>query len=103
MASREADQDLSHAKDGPVEQDRPANALKSNPEQGRRTVEPTNILDALPTPGQQDIEFELPLRQKALLERSPSPHRFHGTILDVSPRRVARSRRRPVLISDAGP
>ena len=72
MTSREANQDFSRArreaKSGLViirERGRPANVLMSYEEYPRLTERRTNIVDALQMPGQKDIEFKLPPRQKA--------------------------------------
>jgi len=72
MTSREANQDFSRAKrearTGPViitERGRPANVLLSYEDYQRLTERRTNIVDALQMPGQEEIEFEPPPRQKA--------------------------------------
>lgn len=72
MTSREANQDFSRAKreakSGPViitERGRPANVLLTYDEYRRLTERRTNIVDALQMPGQEEIEFEPPPRQKA--------------------------------------
>jgi prevent-host-death family protein len=72
MTSREANQDFSRAKrearSGPViitERGRPANVLLSYEEYRRLLSRRTNIVDALQMPGQEEIEFEPPARQKA--------------------------------------
>ncbi|MGO9399091.1 MAG: type II toxin-antitoxin system Phd/YefM family antitoxin [Xanthobacteraceae bacterium] len=72
MTSREANQDFSRAKReakaGPViitERGRPANVLLTYEEYRRLIERRTNIVDALQMPGQEDIEFEPPPRQKA--------------------------------------
>ncbi len=72
MTSREANQDFSRAKreakSGPViitERGRPANVLLSYDEYKRLTGRRTNIVDLLAMPGQEDVEFEAPQRQKA--------------------------------------
>jgi prevent-host-death family protein len=72
MTSREANQDFSRAKreakSGPViitERGRPANVLMSFEEYRRLTAGRRNIVDALQMPGQEDVEFEPPPRQKA--------------------------------------
>ena len=72
MTSREANQDFSRAKrearSEPViitERGQPASVLMSYDEYKRLTAKRTNIVDALQMPGQEDIEFEPPPRQKA--------------------------------------
>lgn len=72
MTSREANQDFSRAKreakSGPViitERGRPANVLMSYEEYRRLIGRRTNIVDALQMPGQEEVEFEPPPRQKA--------------------------------------
>jgi PHD/YefM family antitoxin component YafN of YafNO toxin-antitoxin module len=72
MTSREANQDFSRAKreskSGPViitERGRPANVLLCDEEYRRLISSRTNIVDALHMPGQEEIEFEPPPRQKA--------------------------------------
>jgi prevent-host-death family protein len=72
MTSREANQDFSRAKreakSGPViitERGRPANVLMSYDEYKRLTEKRTNIVDLLAMPGQEEVEFEPPQRQKA--------------------------------------
>jgi prevent-host-death family protein len=72
MTSREANQDFSRAKreakSGPViitERGRPANVLLTYEEYRRLAQRKANIVDALQMPGQEDIEFEPPPRQKA--------------------------------------
>jgi prevent-host-death family protein len=72
MTSREANQDFSRAKreakSGPViitERGRPANVLMSYDEYKRLTGKRTNIVDLLAMPGQEEVEFEPPQRQKA--------------------------------------
>ena len=71
MTSREANQDFSRAKreakTGPVlitERGRPANVLMSYDEYRRLTGKRTNIVDLLAMPGQEQVEFEPPPRQK---------------------------------------
>ncbi len=71
MTSREANQDFSRAKrearSGPVtitERGRPANVLLSYEEYRRLIAPRTNIVHALQMPGQEEIDFEPPLRQK---------------------------------------
>jgi prevent-host-death family protein len=72
MTSREANQDFSRAKreaqSGPVlitERGRPSNVLLSYDEYRRLTGKITNIVDRLAMPGQEEVEFEPPQRQKA--------------------------------------
>ncbi len=72
MTSREANQDFSRAKreakSGPViitERGRPANVLMSYEEYRRLIGRRTNIVDALQMPGQEEVDFEPPPRQKA--------------------------------------
>jgi len=72
MTSREANQDFSRAKrearTGPViitERGRPANVLMSYDEYKRLTDKPKSLFDLLAMPGQEDVEFEPPPRQKA--------------------------------------
>jgi prevent-host-death family protein len=72
MTSREANQDFSRAKreakKGPViitERGRPANVLLTYDEYQRLTGKPKSLLDLLAMPGQEEVEFELPPRQKA--------------------------------------
>ncbi len=72
MTSREANQDFSRAKreakSGPViitERGRPANVLMSYDEYQRLAGRRTNIVDLLAMPGQEEVEFEPPPRQKA--------------------------------------
>ena len=72
MTSRDANQDFSrakrNAKEGPViitERGRPANVLLSYEDYRRLIGGRRNIVDALQMPGQEDIEFEPPPRQKA--------------------------------------
>jgi prevent-host-death family protein len=72
MTSREANQDFSRAKrearTGPViitERGRPANVLMSYDEYKRLTDKPRSLFDLLAMPGQEDVEFEPPPRQKA--------------------------------------
>ena len=72
MTSREANQDFSRAKresrSGPViitERGRPANVLMSYEEYKRLTEKPRSLFDLLAMPGQEDVEFEPPPRQKA--------------------------------------
>jgi len=72
MTSREANQDFSRAKrearSGPViitERGRPVNVLLTYEEYRRLIGRQTNVVDALQMPGQEDIEFEPPPRQKA--------------------------------------
>jgi prevent-host-death family protein len=74
MSSREANQDFSRAKreakSGPLvitERGRPANVLMTYEEYQRLSASRTNILDALATPDQDEIDFEPPPRQKAKL------------------------------------
>jgi prevent-host-death family protein len=72
MTSREANQDFSRAKrearSGPVlitERGRPSIVLLSYDEYRRLTGKRTNIVDLLAMPGQEEVEFEPPQRQKA--------------------------------------
>ena len=72
MTSREANQDFSRAKrearSGPVlitERGRPSSVLLSYEEYRRLTGNRTNIVDLLAMPGQEEVEFEPPERQKA--------------------------------------
>ncbi len=72
MTSREANQDFSRAKreakSGPViitERGRPANVLMSYDEYKRLTEKPKSLFDLLAMPGQEEVEFEPPPRQKA--------------------------------------
>ena len=72
MTSREANQDFSRAKRearaGPVlttERGRPSSVLLSYDEYRRLTRQRTNIVDLLAMPGQEEVEFEPPQRQKA--------------------------------------
>jgi prevent-host-death family protein len=72
MTSREANQDFSRAKrearSGPVlitERGRPSSVLLSYDEYKRLTGKRTNIVDLLAMPGQEEVEFEPPQRQKA--------------------------------------
>lgn len=85
ITSREANQDFRRAKrearSAPVivtERGRPADVLLSYEKHwrliGRRTRR-TNIVDALQMPGQEEIEFEPPLRQKASWETTVWSHR----------------------------
>ena len=71
MTSREANQDFSRAKreakSGPVlitERGRPSTVLLSYDEYRRLTGERKNILDLLAMPGQEEVEFEPPPRDK---------------------------------------
>jgi prevent-host-death family protein len=72
MTSREANQDFSRAKreakKGPViitERGRPANVLLTYEEYRRLAGKPQSLLDLLAMPGQEEVEFEPPPRQKA--------------------------------------
>jgi len=72
MTSREANQDFSRAKRearlGPVlitERGRPSSVLLSYDEYQRLTGKRTNIVDLLAMPGQEEVEFELPPRDKS--------------------------------------
>jgi prevent-host-death family protein len=72
MTAREANQDFSRAKreakSGPViitERGRPANVLMTYDEYKRLIGKPKSLFDLLAAPGQEDVEFELPPRQKA--------------------------------------
>jgi prevent-host-death family protein len=72
MTSREANQDFSRAKreakSEPViitERGRPANVLMSYDEYRRLTEKPKSLFDLLAMPGQEEVEFEPPPRQKA--------------------------------------
>jgi prevent-host-death family protein len=72
MTSREANQDFSRAKrearSGPViitERGRPANVLMTYEEYKRLIGRPRSLFDRLAMPGQEEVEFEPPPRQKA--------------------------------------
>jgi prevent-host-death family protein len=72
LTSREANQDFSRAKreakKGPViitERGRPANVLLTYDEYQRLVGKPKSLLDLLAMPGQEEVEFEPPPRQKA--------------------------------------
>ena len=72
MTSREANQDFSRAKreakTGPVlitERGRPANVLLTYEEYQKLAGKPKSLLDLLAMPGQEEVEFEPPPRQKA--------------------------------------
>lgn len=72
MTSREANQDFSRAKrearSGPViitERGRPANVLMSYDEYRKLTGKPKNLFDLLAMPGQEEVEFEPPPREKS--------------------------------------
>lgn len=52
-----------------AERGRPANVLLSYEEYRRLIERRTNIVAALRTPGQEDIDFEPPPRQKAALRK----------------------------------
>lgn len=72
MTSREANQDFSRAKreakSGPViitERGRPANVLMSYEAYRRLTEKPKSLFDLLASPGQAEVEFDPPPRQKA--------------------------------------
>jgi prevent-host-death family protein len=72
MTSREANQDFSRAKretrSGPVlitERGRPSSVLLSYDEYRRLAGQRTHIADLLAMPGQEEVEFEPPQRQKA--------------------------------------
>jgi prevent-host-death family protein len=72
MSSREANQDFSRAKreakSEPViitERGRPASVLMSYDEYKRLVGKPESLFDLLAAPGQDDIEFDPPSRQKA--------------------------------------
>lgn len=76
MTSREANQDFSRAKreakSGPViitERGRPANVLMSYDEYKRLAGKPKSLFDLLAMPGQEEVEFEPPPRQKAAPRR----------------------------------
>ena len=82
MTSREANQDFSRAKrearSGPViitERGRPANVLLSYEEYRRLVGRRINIVDAQQMPGQEEIEFEPPPRQKAAPQATNWSHR----------------------------
>jgi prevent-host-death family protein len=73
MTSREANQDFSRAKreakSGPViitERGQPANVLMSYDEYKRLTEKPKSLFDLLAMPGQEDVEFAPPPRQKSM-------------------------------------
>ena len=72
MTTREANQDFSRAKreseNAPVvitERGKPSRVLLAYEEYRRLTGKRTNIVDALAMPGQEDIEFEPPPRDKS--------------------------------------
>ena len=72
MTSREASQDFRRAKreakSGPViitERGRPANVLMSYDDYERLTEKPKSLFDRVAIPGQEEVDFEPPPRQKA--------------------------------------